>query len=182
MKRTRTIFLLAVTVAGAAPAAAHGAPSCRVPGGRVLKTGEIARLISVPTPSGAALYACIRRTGRKIGLDASYSHARLTGRWVAWQRAGTEGRWRIAVHDLRTGRERLVNGHVAERSLGLSARGSIVWAQQQNDSPKTPLFANDVVGGGRLLDGGDVDARSVRLAGRRVSWRSSGVPLAAVIR
>jgi hypothetical protein len=161
---------------------AQAAASCRIPGGRTVATGAFAKLIAVPTPDGSALYACIRRTGRKVALDDSYSDARVAGRWVAWQRAGRPGRWRIAVHDLRTGKERLVNGHVAEHSLGLTERGSIVWAQAEESTSATPLFANEVEDGGRLLDGGDVDAGSVDLAGRRVSWLSAGERRAAILR
>jgi hypothetical protein len=163
--------LLAVAMLTIGPPAAQAA-SCHMPSGRVVATGEVAKLIAVPTPSGSALFACIRRSGRKVALDDSYSDARVAGRWVAWQRAGRGGKWRIAVHDLRTGKERLVIGHVAEHSLKLTARGSIAWAQQQDGSPATPLYANEVEDGGRLLDSGEVDAASVDLAGRRLSWLS----------
>src|SRR3954453_6817373 len=152
------------------PASAAAKPSCRIPSGRVIASGSVARLISVPTPQGAALFACIRRTGRKIALDDGYADAHVAGRWVTWQRPGRPGRWRIAVHDLRTGRERLVDGHVAAHSLRLTIRGSVVWAQQQEASTDTPLYANEVTTGGRLLDASPIDATSVMLNGRRVSW------------
>jgi hypothetical protein len=174
-----SLFLLVAVAATAAPAAQ--AASCRVPGGRTVATGRLAKLIAVPTPEGSALFACIRRTGRKVALDDSFTDARLAGRWVAWQRAGAGGKWRIAVHDLRSGKERLVNGHVAAHSLGLTTRGSIVWAQQQDNSVDTPLYANELDAGGRLLDGGAVDASSVDLAGRRVSWLSAGVHRSAIL-
>jgi hypothetical protein len=115
-------------------------------------------------------------------LDDSYTDARLAGRWVAWQRTGRPGKWRIAVHDLRTGKERLVDGHVGAHALLLTARGTIVWPQQNEGTPETPLFANDTVSGGRLLDGASVDPASLRLAGRRVSWLSGGEPHSAVVR
>lgn len=178
---TRILAICLAAVAVFAPTAA-AAPSCRIPGGHTLATGRIAKLIAIPTPRGSALFACIRRSGRKISLDGTFADARLAGRWVAWQRAGRPGHWRIAVHDLRTGRERLVDGHVAAHSLVLTTRGTIAWAQRRDDGPGTPLFANDVVSGGRLLDGGDVDAASVRLAGRRVSWLSGGEPRSALVR
>jgi hypothetical protein len=162
-------------------AEASGA-SCRVPGGHAVATGKIAKLIAVPTPSGSALLACIRRSGRKIALDDSYTDARVAGRWAAWQRAGRPGHWRIAVQDLRTGKSRLVNGHVAAHSLGLTAAGTVVWAQEQDSGGATPLYANELGRDGRLLDDGAVDARSVRLAGRRVSWRSGGQRRAATVR
>jgi hypothetical protein len=181
MKHLQLIGILGLAVVTLSPVA-EAAPSCRVPRGQVLKTGAIARLISVPSPHGPALYACIRRTGRKIALDVGYSDARLTGRWVAWERRGRPGRRRVAVHDLRSGRERLVDGHVAAHSLALTARGSIAWAQELESARRTPLYVNDTVEGGRLLDAGDVDAESVRLAGRRLSWVSGGSPRAAVIR
>ena len=164
-----------------APAGADAA-SCRIPGGKVIESDAVARLISVPTPSGAALYACVRRSGRKVPLDDSFTDARLAGRWVAWQRAGRPGHSRIAVHDLRTGHERLVDGQAAAHSLGLTVRGSIVWAQKQESRRATPLFANEVKTGGRLLDGGAVDATSVRLAGRRVTWFTNDVEYTAYIR
>lgn len=173
---------MVTAVVAALPAPAAAAASCRIPAGRTVATGAVAKLIAVPTPGGSALFACIRRTGRKIALDDSYSDARVAGRWVAWQRAGRPGHWRIAVHDLRSGKERLVNGHVAGHSLGLTARGSIVWAQSLESSSATPLYANEVEAGGRLLDGGDVDAGSVDLAGRRVSWLSGGERRAALLR
>jgi hypothetical protein len=161
---------------------ASAAPSCRIPGGTTVAVGRVAKVIAIPTPNGSALFACIRRTGRKIDLDDGYSDARVAGRWVAWERRGRPGKWRIAVHDLRTGEERLVDGHVAAHSLLLTTRGTIVWAQERDDGPATPLFANDAVSGGRLLDGGAVDATSLRLAGRRVSWLSGGEPRSALVR
>jgi hypothetical protein len=176
----RIVLPVLLTLLTAAPAQA--APSCHLPAGRTVATGRIAKLIAIPTPSGSALYACIRRSGRKVYLDDGYSDPRVAGRWVAWQRAPRPGKWRIAVHDLRTGKERLVDGHVAARSLLLTLRGTIVWAQQQDSAPDTPLFANDVVSGGRLLDGGAVDPTSLSLAGRRVSWVSGGEPRSAVVR
>jgi hypothetical protein len=176
-----TVFVAAVLSAVTTPAAA-AASSCRLPGGRTIATGRVALLISVPTPGGAALFACIRRSGRKIALDDSYADAHVAGRWIAWQRASRNGRWRIAVHDLRTGKERLVNGRVAAHSLVLTTRGSIAWAQEQDASADTPLYANEVASGGRLLDGGAVDASSVDIAGRRVLWVSGGVERSAVLR
>jgi hypothetical protein len=179
-QRLATVFLALVILACVAPTAE--AASCRVPNGRTVATGRLAKLVAVPTPGGSALYACIRRSGRKIGLDVGYADARIGGRWVAWQRASRAGSWRIAVHDLRTGKERLVDGHVAAHSLLITTRGSIVWAQQQDNSLDTPLYANELVGGGRLLDAGTVDASSIDLAGRRVAWISAGVRHTALVR
>jgi hypothetical protein len=167
---------------GAAVAPAANAAPCRVPGGRTVATGGLAKLIAAPTPEGTALFACVRRSGRKVALDDSFSDARVAGRWVAWQRMAANGKWRIAVHDLRSGNERLVNGHVAAHSLALTTRGSIAWAQQQDSSADTPLYANELGTGGRLLDGAAVDATSVELMGRRVSWLSGGEQHAAILR
>lgn len=182
MNRNLTALAAAIAITASAAPPASAAASCRVPGGRTIATGRIAKLLAIPTPGGSALFACIRRSGRKVLLDDSYTDARVAGRWVAWQRAGRPGRWRIAVHDLRTGKERLVDGHVAAHSLLLTTRGTIVWAQQKDEGPETPLFANDTVSGGRLLDGASVDPASLRLAGRRVSWLSGGEPRSAVVR
>ena len=173
------LFAVAAVTLSAAPAEAA---SCRMPSGRVVATGEVAKLIAVPTPSGAALFACIRRSGRKVALDDSYSDARIAGRWVAWQRPGSLGKWRIAVRDLRTGKERLVIGRVAAHSLKLTTRGSIAWAQALDDSAATPLYANEVGRGGRLLDGGDVDVKSIDLAGRLLTWLSGGKPESVFLR
>jgi hypothetical protein len=172
---------LAASVLLAVPGSAVAA-SCRIPGGRTIASGRVAKLLSVPTPQGPALYACTRRSGRKVALDIDFSDARLAGRWVAWQRPGRPGRWRIAVHDLRTGRERLVDGHVAARSLRLTVRGSVVWAQQPESGTETPLYANETTTGGRLLDGGNVDPTSVKLAGRRVTWFRDDVMYSALVR
>jgi hypothetical protein len=157
-------------------------PSCHLPGGRTIATGRIAKLIALPTPGGSVLYACIRRSGRKVYLDDGYANPRVAGRWVAWQRPGRPGKWRIAVHDLRGGDERLVDGHAAAESLLLTAGGTIVWTQQQDAGGETPLYSNDVVAGGKLLDAGAVDPKSLRLAGRRVTWLSGGQPRSAVVR
>jgi hypothetical protein len=181
MNRTLGTFAVVIALA-TATAPASAAPSCRLPGGRTVAGGHIAKLLVIPTPGGSALFACIRRSGRKVLLDDSYTDARIAGRWVAWQRAGRPGKWRIAVHDLRTGKERLVDGHVAAHSLLLTSRGTIVWAQQRDEGPETPLFANDTVTGGRLLDGASVDPASLRLAGRRVSWLAGGEPHSAIVR
>ena len=178
--RTSAIVLAVAALGPLSPAT--GAANCRIPSGHVVASDSVARLLAVPTPSGAALFACIRRDGRKIALDDSYSDARITGRWVAWERPGRPGHRRIAVHDLRTGRERLVNGRVAARSLRLSSRGSIVWAQLLDGSSATPLFANEIGRPGRLLDNGEVDATSVRLKGRRVTWFSGDVLHSATVR
>ena len=86
MKRTFAIVFSVLLLFPAA--AAHAAPSCRIPGGRVVASGGVARLLSVPTLTGNALFACIRRSGRKIALDDGYTNARLAGRWVAWERPG----------------------------------------------------------------------------------------------
>src|SRR3954462_4543569 len=134
--------VIAASTALVTPASASA--SCRVPGGHTVATGRVAKLIAVPTPDGSALFACIRRSGRKVALDDGFTDARVAGRWVAWQRRGANGKWRIAVHDLRTGKERLVIGHVASGSLCLTARGSIAWAQQQESSEATPLYANEI--------------------------------------
>jgi hypothetical protein len=176
--------VLAGLLLGAAlvAAPAQAGPSCRIPGGHVVATNGIAQLLSVPTPNGSALFACIRRSGRKVPLDDSYGDARLAGRWVDWQRAGTPGHWRVAVHDLRSGKERLVDAHVAGHSLRLTTRGTIAWAQQLDSGGNTPLYVNALSGGGRLLDGGDVDAGSVRLADGRLRWVSAGVSHSAIIR
>ena len=147
-----------------------------------MAAGKVAKLIAVPTPDGSALFACIRRTGRKVALDDGFADARVAGRWVSWQRPGAAGRWRIVVHDLRTGKERLVIGHVAAGSLVVTARGSIAWAQIQDGAPATPLYANEVGTGGRLLDGDDPDAGSITLAGRRLRWLSSGEWRTALLR
>jgi hypothetical protein len=183
MKQAIGALFLTGVIALAPSSGALAAPSCRLPGGRVVASGQVAKLIAVPTPSGSALFACIRRSGRKIALDDGYADARLAGRWVAWQRPHRPGNWRIVVHDLRTGKERLVIGHVAAHSLRLTARGSIAWAQVLDGSSRTPLYANEIGRRtGRLLDDGDVDAKSVRLAGRLLSWVSDGQRYSALLR
>ena len=164
------------------PGAGQAAGGCAIPGGKTIASGRVATLITVPTLKGFALFACIRRSGRKIALDEDVGDARLAGRWVAWQRPKTDRGWRIAVHDLRAGRERLVVGHVAAHSLRLTTRGSVVWAQELDTSPATPLYANELGSGGRLLDDGAVDATSVALAGRRVSWVSGAGRRSALVR
>jgi hypothetical protein len=179
LKRGRLATLLVISMTTPAQAAA---PSCHLPGGRTVATGRIAKLIALPSPGGSVLYACIRRSGRKVYLDDGYAKPRLAGRWVTWQRPGRPGKWRIAVHDLRGGKERLVDGHVAADSLLLTARGTIVWAQQQESGGETPLYSNDLVAGGRLLDGGAVDPKSLHLAGRRLSWLSGGERRSAIVR
>jgi hypothetical protein len=178
MKQALTVFLLFAALAAPASAAA----SCRIPAGRTVAKGRVAVLISVPTPGGAALYACIRRSGRKVALDDGFSDARVAGRRGGWQRPVRNGRWRVVVHDLRRNEERFVNARVAAHSLVLNTHGSIAWAQALDGSAATPLYANDFDTGGRLLDGGDVDASSVDLVGRRVEWVSGGVVRSAVLR
>jgi hypothetical protein len=168
LKPVGAVLLTALTLAQPA----HAAPSCHIPAGRTFASNRIAKLIRVPTPDGAALYACIRRTGRKVALDIGFADARLAGRWVAWQRRAVRGEWRIDVHDLRTGRERLVDGHVTQDALFLTTTGTIVWAQRLTDD--IGVFANDVATGGHLLGRGAVDPASLRLDGRRVSWRAGG--------
>jgi hypothetical protein len=177
LKQTFLAFSLSLAVlVGIAAASAGAGPSCRVPGGRTIATGKVAKLISVPTLKGPALFACVRRTGRKVALDDSYSDARLAGRWVAWQRH-TGDRWRIDVHDLRRGRERLVDGHVVDHSLFLTTTGTIVWVHPETQG--YAVFANDVRKGGHLLDNGNIDPSSLRLSGRHASWRKDGALFSA---
>jgi hypothetical protein len=140
----------------------------------------VARLIAIPSREGNALYACVRRTGRKVPLDISYSHARLAGRWVAWQRRNAAGDWRIAVHDLRRGRERQVDGHVVDRAVALTTTGTVVWVHPEPQG--VALFANDAATGGHLLDTGQIDPGSLRLDGRLVSWTNAGVRRSATVR
>jgi hypothetical protein len=98
MKQALTVFLLLAVLAVPASASA----SCRLPSGRTVAKGRVAVLIALPTPGGGSvLYACIRRSGRKVALDDGYSDARVAGRWVGWQRPVRKGRWRIVVRDLR---------------------------------------------------------------------------------
>src|SRR4051794_4690983 len=85
-----TLTVAALALVGPLHAQAAAA-TCRVPGGHTVATGKLAKLIAVPTPNGSALIACIRRTGRKIALDDSYTDARVAGRWAAWERAGRPG-------------------------------------------------------------------------------------------
>ena len=178
MKRGLAGFVAALALAPAAAAA----PSCRIPGGTTVAGGSVAKLIRVPTPSGSALFACIRRSGRKEYLDDDARVPRLAGRWVAWQRTVVPERPRIVVHDLRTGKERLVVGRVASPALVLTTRGTVVWVQESLTDERTPLFVNDTVTGGRLLDAADVTPASLRLAGRRVFWESGGAAHTTVVR
>jgi hypothetical protein len=164
-------------MAVASPTAA--AASCHIPGGHTIVENRVARLIALPTPDGSALYACIRRSGRKIALDVSFSDARLSGRWVAWQRR-EGGDWRIDVRDLRSGRERLVVGHAAGKALFLTTTGTVVWAQQLDTD--VGVFANDVARGGHLLGRGAIDPASLRLSGHRASWRADGGDYTADVR
>jgi hypothetical protein len=156
------------------------APSCRLPAGHTVARNRIAKLIAVPTPDGSALYACIRRSGRKIPLDIGFADARLAGRWAAWQRRQGSGDWRLDVRDLRTTRERLVIGHAAEHALFLTTTGTVVWAQRLD--PDVAVFANDVKTGGHLLGRGAIDPASLRLSGRRVSWRADASDYTADVR
>jgi hypothetical protein len=172
----RTLLFLALCLTAAAPAAA--APSCRIPGGQVIATGTVAKLLALPTPDGSALFACIRRTGRKIALDDRYADARLHGRWVAWQRHSGR-QWRIDVHDLRTGRERLVDGHVMAHALFLSSTGTVVWAQDLGQT--VDVVANERAAGGRVLGSGAIDPASLRLRGSVASWRADGADYTAEV-
>jgi hypothetical protein len=156
-------------VLAAAPAAAQA--SCHIPAGRTIAHDRVAKLIAIPTPNGQALYACIRRSGRKIALDLGYADARLAGRWVAWQRH-SPGKWRIAVHDLRSGGERLVDGHVANHALFLTTTGTAVWAQRFPDA--VGVFANDLATGGHRLALGAIDPATLRLSGGRARWVENG--------
>jgi hypothetical protein len=169
------IVVLALT---AFPAAADA--SCHIPGGRSIARNRVARLISVPSPGGSALFACILRTGRKVALDEPYADARLAGHWVSWQRRNPDGQWRIAVHDLRTGRERFVDGHIAGHAAFLTTTGTAVWAQQF--SGFVGIFANDLRTGGHVLGKGQIDPASLRLSGRLVSWRQDGADYTADVR
>jgi hypothetical protein len=170
--------LLAISATAALAAPAEAA-SCRIPAAHVIARGKVAKLLSVPTPDGAALYACIRRSGRKVALDIGFANARLSGRWVAWQRhAG--GKWRIDVHDLRTGRERLIDGHAADRALLLTTTGTAVWAQRFDT--EVGIYANDLRTGGHLLGRGEIQPSTLRLRGRRVSWKAADGDYTADVR
>ena len=101
LKHAAAAIVCLLTVA----AQASAAPSCRVPGGHTVATDRIARLIGVPTPVGNALYACIRRTGRKVPLDIGYLGEWKTPFWVGdenrgeLRRIGFEATAKIDRHD-----------------------------------------------------------------------------------
>ena len=82
------------------------------------------------------------------------------------------GTWRIDVHDLRSGRERLVIGHVADHAIFLTTTGTIVWAQRLDQD--VGVFANALRSGGRLLDRGAIEPTSLHLSGRHASWQKDG--------
>ena len=178
MKQILGTFFAVVSMT--APAAAAAQPSCRIPGGRTVARDRVAELIAVPTPQGSALYACIRRNGRKIALADRFTHARLAGRWVAWQRHAA-GSWRIVVYDLRARRARFVDGHVARDALFLTTTGTAVWANRLPDE-SVGVFANDLRTGGHLLGRGAIDPASLRLSGRHVTWREGTDRFSADVR
>lgn len=177
MKQALSCIAVLAGLLAASPATAH--PSCHLPAGRTIATDRVAKLIAVPGLRGTALFACIRRTGRKVALDERYADARLSGRWVSWQRH-TGGQWRIDVHDLRSGRERLVDGHVTDHAVFLTTTGTVVWAQAFDQG--VFVFANDLRTGGHLLDNGAIDPSSLRLSGRHVSWLKDGQLSSADVR
>ena len=117
---------------------AHAAPSCRVPaGGRSPRDGS--------RSSSGSRRRTARRSTRVSAAAAARSRSTRLRRARAWRAAGSRGsaRARRAAGDRGArpahGRERLVDGHVAAHSLELTTRGTIVWAQDQDDSAATPL-------------------------------------------
>jgi hypothetical protein len=200
---------IVVLVAAAPPAAASagaGKRTCAAKGAKTVAQNRHARVFTTPGRGGdevGRLYACLRRTGRRVRVDtatddgyttsSAYNAVRLTGRYVAWQHSDFDVSCKadcppgydpssahLRVHDLRTRRTRRVAGELGEgTALVLARTGAIAWIQ-----PGSPVSvrAADATGARVLYAGDDIDGGSLTVRGTTVGWIAGGTPMSAELR
>jgi hypothetical protein len=157
----------------------------------------------------ATYYACLKRhraveMGTRGAYGASWSevhHITLAGRYVGfatWAQEHNDFAYYVMVIDLRsrhskftlpTGtappdRRDYVTGLGPTTRLVLKDDGAVAWiAQEMYSDPTTYEVHKADRGGKQVLDAGpDVDPRSLRLSGSRLSWTRNGQPAGAVLR
>jgi len=198
----------AATIAVLAPgtAAAGSGPTCRPSAHQVLGRSGTAVVFRRRTSAGgeygeeSALYACLKRRQRPLHLTSfgegqvpklehvPGANPAFAGSYVALAYGFVEPAcakymgggpqcevFVIASFNLRTGRVR-ATASLPASSLVVTLAGWIAWV-----SPTGQLEAVD--SGGKLtLDGGPVEASSVRAAGETIRWSSAGTVHSAELR
>lgn len=210
--RIRLLLAAALTLALAAalPTASSAATkkrSCSAKGAETVAKNRYVRVYTLAGRRGtdeiARLYACLRKTNRRVRLDTAsddgyvsaqtFDTVRLNGRFVAWQHSEYDGSCKdqcppgydqtpveLRVANVRTRKVKRVDGSLGEGdALVVTRRGAIAWIE-----PGDPVSVRAVDADGRrvLDEGDDIDGGSLRLSGSTVSWIAGGAPMSAVLR
>lgn len=213
MTRTSRAALLTFAITLAMPAAGASADaqssrakSCKVRGSQTIDQNRTARVYEVAARGSgdvtSRLFACIRRTGRKIeleeasdnGLDQSdsYGTVRLNGRFVAWSETVTDASCRadcppgfdgtttgVTVRDLRARRARGVETSMAVTDLVVTTRGIAAWIEGTSDGAEVRSWTPG--SSTTLLDSGAIALTSLRLVRDVASWRKGGSTFSATL-
>lgn len=193
----RPVCIAAAVLAALVLAApAGGAPaSCGLRGSVTLVSTPQARIFSLPVrftyetgeyDTGKRIYGCLRSTGRRLLIAQEVYTAsigddtrdyRVAGSVVAFQ-TGSRDFAGLEVRSLRTGRAFPVPGFIAlpgfTEDIVLRPTGDAAWIAR---SPRSTLVVakRDMDGVRRLATGADIDPRSLRLIGSRLTWTQAGV-------
>ncbi len=190
-------LLVAAAWVPAADAARRG-PSCKRPRSSAIAQNRLVRVYEVRDTEGTTLHGCRRSTGRRVLLDtafddeyvssSSYGNVRLAGTFVAWTSTATDvsckascppnynpTRRAIRVYDMRRRRSRSVDGYPLGAALVLSRLGAVAWASQGAGGRAVDIHASIRRGDDRVIDGGNIDARSLAIEISIISWKRDGV-------
>ena len=194
-------MLLALTGAADAGSAKRKRSCPRADTNTVARNSAVRLFVREADPN-STLYACLRRSRRTIkvvanfddGLyeSAEYSNVRLAGYFVAWSFERTDisckadcppnynatSYW-IQRSDLRTGKEKTIDGGVHGSALRINRRGAVAWTEEDNDG-LFDVLAYDRAGK-RTLDHGLVPTRSLKFTGRTLRWTNGGVKRSATL-
>ena len=209
-RQGRALLCAAALAAGliaVPPAPAEGRSKCRAAGSKTVAANRLVRVFQRPRRDDETtrLYGCLKRTGRRAFLDASfddeyvsssfYANVRLRGYVVGWYHESFDvsckgdcppgyqpTRRRLLVRDLRrrSGRSIPVDAPPAAGAFLVSSFGAVAWARWLEHN-QVEIRAHDA-GGERVLDSGSIHPESLALVGATVSWSKDGVRRSAQLR
>jgi hypothetical protein len=197
MRLLAVVSVLALSAAIVAPAqgAKHRASCARAKTHTVAKDGQ-ARVFTRSNQGSAQwdkrLFGCLRSRDKVVRLSEAYddgyvtsygfNDVRLAGRFVAWSAFSSDqsckadcppgfeaNKYGVAVRDLRRAKTRRAKTSTTPGVVLVSKRGVLVWTVGRT------LRAFDSTGN-HVLDDAVSDPETVRLAGNKLMWDSSGLP------
>lgn len=181
---------LTLALAPGAPASAAGPRDrCQTPGRQTVRVTGTLRLF---TKGGDATYACVRASGRVTRLfeaDGIYRTGAIldaAGRRVAYSLSavpeckadcplGVGATFATVVIDAVTRRRRTLTREPVA-GLVLATSGTVAWLTGSATAAELHLADR---AGRRLLDSGEIPARSLKASGGRLAWTNAGRPRSA---